>query len=481
MVFASLPFLTIFLPLQLILYYAWGDKTYRNVLLSVFSLAFYAWGEPIWIVLLLFSSMVDYLNGLWIESKRGTGWEKLGLVSSIIINLSLLAAFKYNVFIYENVNFLFGSNFQAPKYSLPIGISFYTFQTISYSIDVYRGEVKAQRDPLKFLLFVSLFHQLVAGPIVRYSHVAHEINERKENAYDFSQGILRFCIGLFKKVFIANTAGELATSYLGPMDPSSGEKLIDFSALSVGEAWFGIIMFSVQIYFDFSGYSDMAIGLGRTVGFHYFENFNYPYIAKSATDFWRRWHMSLGTFFRDYVYIPMGGNKKGKLRGYFNLFIVWALTGLWHGSSWNFVLWGLYYGILIMIERLFLSRVIKAIPIFGHIYLLIAAIFGWALFYFVDMERLLHFLSIMIGISGNELWSFKLNLVLQNHLFWLILTFLLCLPLYPIFSKWFEKVLRERAPILYFLSVTGIQIVLLFLSITLLVGSTYNPFIYFRF
>jgi alginate O-acetyltransferase complex protein AlgI len=481
MVFASLPFLTIFLPLQLILYYAFGDKTYRNVLLTFFSLVFYAWGEPVWIVLLLFSSLVDYLNGLWIENKRGTGWEKLGLISSIIINLSLLAAFKYNVFIYENINLLLGTKLQAPHYSLPIGISFYTFQTISYSIDVYRGEVKAQRDPLKFLLFVSLFHQLVAGPIVRYAHVAHEIESRKETAYDISQGLLRFSIGLFKKVFIANTAGELARTYLGPMDISSGEGLVDFSTLSVGEAWFGILMFSIQIYFDFSGYSDMAIGLGRTVGFHYFENFNYPYISKSATDFWRRWHMSLGTFFRDYVYIPLGGNKKGRFRAYLNLFIVWALTGLWHGSSWNFVLWGLYYGILIFLERLFLGRVLKAVPPFAHLYLIIATLFGWTLFYFAEMDRLLEFLKIMVGAAGNPLWSFKLNLVLQNHMFWLILALLLCLPIYPVFSKWFEKVVRERASLLYFFGVTGIQILLLFLSITMLVGDTYNPFIYFRF
>jgi alginate O-acetyltransferase complex protein AlgI len=478
MVFASLPFLTIFLPLQLILYYALDNKTYRNLLLCFFSLVFYAWGEPVWIVLLLFSSLVDYVNGLWIEKFRGTGWDKLGLVSSIIVNLSLLAAFKYNVFIYENINFLFGLNLKTPSYILPVGISFYTFQTISYSIDVYRGEVKAQKDPVKFLLFVSLFHQLVAGPIVRYSHIANEIENRKENAYDISQGILRFCIGLFKKVVIANTAGELATSYLGPMDMTSAEKLVDFTSLSVAEAWFGIIMFSVQIYFDFSGYSDMAIGLGRTVGFHYFENFNYPYIAKSATDFWRRWHISLGTFFRDYVYIPLGGNKK---YGYRNLFIVWALTGLWHGSSWNFVLWGLYFGILIMIERLFLMRVIKAIPIFGHLYLLVAVIVGWALFYFVDFDRLLHFLSIMFGATNNPLWSFKLGLVLQNHLYWLILTIILCLPLYPIFSKWFENSLREKLPLVYTVIIGLIQVTLLFLSISLLVGETYNPFIYFRF
>ncbi len=477
MVFASLTFLCVFLPLHLILYYAVDNKTYRNLLLTLFSLAFYAWGEPLWIVLLFFSAMVDYGNGLWIERYRGTGRAKWGLVSSIIINIGLLVAFKYNVFIYENINLLTGLKLKTPTYNLPVGISFYTFQTISYTLDVYRNQVKAQRSFLRFLMFVSLFHQLVAGPIVRYQTIAEEINNRKENAYDISQGILRFCIGLFKKVFIANVAGELAVSYLG-----STENPMDFSTISVGEAWFGIMMFSVQIYFDFSGYSDMAIGLGRMFGFHYLENFKYPYISKTATEFWRRWHISLGTFFRDYIYIPMGGNRKGKLRGYFNLFVVWFLTGLWHGASWNFVLWGLYFGVLILLERLFLKKVFDFLPnIFAHIYLLIAVIFGWALFYLEDFGQLLHFLQVMVFAADNELWSFKLTFVLKEHSFWLALTVLLCLPIYPIFAKWWEGKIRYDASILYWLGITAIQIFLLFLSISLLVGDSYNPFIYYRF
>lgn len=477
MVFASLTFLCVFLPLHLILYYAVDNKTYRNILLTLFSLAFYAWGEPVWIVLLMISAMVDYGNGLWIERYRGTGWAKLGLWSSILINIGLLVSFKYNVFIYENINYITGWNLDAPAYNLPVGISFYTFQTISYTVDVYRNEVKAQKSFLRFLMFVSLFHQLVAGPIVRYQTIADEINNRKETPYDISQGILRFCIGLFKKVFIANVAGELATTYLG-----TTEAPIDFSTLTVGEAWFGIIMFSVQIYFDFSGYSDMAIGLGRMFGFHYLENFKYPYISKTATEFWRRWHISLGTFFRDYIYIPMGGNRKGKFRGYFNLFVVWFLTGLWHGASWNFVLWGLYFGVLILIERLFLKKVLDFLPnIFAHLYLLIAVIFGWALFYMEDFSQLLHFLQIMVFAGDNELWNFKLTLLLKEHTFWLILTVLLCLPIYPIFAKWWEDKIRYEASILYWLGITGIQIILLFLSISLLVGDSYNPFIYYRF
>ncbi len=290
MVFASITFLLYFLPLNIILYFLWDNKTYKNVLLTVCSLFFYAWGEPIWVTLLVFSATLDYANGLWVEKYQGTKLAKWGLISSVIINIGLLASFKYNVFIYENFNWIFGTDFKVPKYDLPVGISFYTFQTISYVIDVYRGQVSAQRSYLKFLMFVSLFHQLVAGPIVRYADIASEIEDRKTSMHDINQGVLRFCIGLFKKVYIADVAGELARAYLdGPLGD-----------LAVGQAWFGIIMFSLQIYFDFSGYSDMAIGLGRIFGFHYLENFKYPYIAKSATEFWRRWHISLGTFFRDY-------------------------------------------------------------------------------------------------------------------------------------------------------------------------------------
>src|SRR5687767_4255527 len=383
MVFASLFFLFVFLPLNLILYYSSKNQGYRNAILTIFSLWFYAWGEPVWIILLLFSAAVDWFNALIIEKYRGTHWSKIGLISSAIVNLGLLAIFKYSAFLYENLNYVFGLSLDVPQFALPIGISFYSFHALSYTIDVYRGTVQAQKSYWKFLMCVSMYHQLVAGPIVRYAHIAHEIDNRKFNIRDISEGISRFCIGLFKKVCIANVAGELVAKYLDN----------DLNGLSVLGGWFGIIMFTIQIYFDFSGYSDMALGLGRMFGFHYHENFNYPYIARSATDFWRRWHISLGSFFRDYLYIPLGGNRTNFFR---NLFIVWFLTGLWHGPSWNFIFWGLYFGILIALERLFLEKALNAIPqFFSHIYLLFAAVMGWALFYFTDLNQLGKFLSII--------------------------------------------------------------------------------------
>jgi alginate O-acetyltransferase complex protein AlgI len=468
MVFASLNFLFFFLAINLILYYLIKNKTFRNVLLTIMSLVFYAWGEPIWIGLLIFSSIIDYTHGLLIERYRGTKWAKAPLISCIIINLSILGTFKYAGFITDNVNFLTGLNLSVPTYTLPIGISFYTFQTISYVLDVYRGEVKAQRSLMKFMLFVSLFHQLVAGPIVRYSHIAHEIDNRKIRINDVSAGISRFCIGLFKKICIANVAGEMVVTYMGG----------DLSTLAFSEAWFGILMFTIQIYFDFSGYSDMAIGLGRMVGFHYHENFNYPYTSKSASDFWRRWHISLGTFFRDYIYIPLGGNKKYFYR---NLMVVWMLTGLWHGSSWNFILWGLFWGILILLERLFLQKFFSKLPAFvSHIYLLLAAMVGWVLFYFVDMHSVVKYLSILFGQSGNKWNSLEFNTVFMSNIYWLILAIILCLPVYPYTHSLLRKSsIRVQGFVPY--ATIAFDFFLLFLSTAMLVGKTFNPFLYFRF
>ncbi|MDX1904440.1 MAG: MBOAT family O-acyltransferase [Thermonemataceae bacterium] len=469
MVFASLTFLAFFLPINLLLYYISNNKTYRNVLLTVLSLVFYAWGEPVWVGLLVFSAFIDYLNGLWVERTRHTKWAKAGVISTLIVNLGLLGAFKYSGFIYENINFIFGLSLKVPQIALPVGISFYSFQTISYVIDVYRDGVKAQRSFLKFLLFVSLFHQLVAGPIVRYIHIADEIDNRRFNWIDISAGIHRFCIGLFKKVAIANVAGEFVKRYLEA----------NLAEISVGEAWFGIIMYSIQIYFDFSGYSDMAIGLGRMFGFHYHENFNYPYIAKSATEFWRRWHISLGTFFRDYVYIPLGGNRKN---AYFNLFVVWGLTGFWHGASWNFVLWGLYFGFLIWIEKLFLLKILQKIPAFiSHIYLIFLAIVGWALFYFTDFQRLKTFFQIAFGFGKNPLWNYELGFVLKENILWISLAFLLCMPVYMWVGAWFAKKMKYSSQLYPWVFSMAFQFLLLFLSIAMLVGNTYNPFIYYRF
>lgn len=467
MVFASLLFIFLFLPLNLILYYSSGNKNYRNWLLVLFSLFFYSWGEPVWIIVMIFSASVDYLNALLIEQNRGTHWAKAGLVSSIVINLGLLILFKYSSFLYENINSIFGLSLDVPTFTLPIGISFYTFQTISYVIDVYRGEVKAQRSYMKFTLFVSLYHQLVAGPIVRYVHIADEIENRKVDVYDISEGITRFCFGLFKKVFFANVAGELVAQYLDS----------DMQTLSVSGGWFGLFMFSLQIYFDFSGYSDMAIGLGRMFGFHYHENFNYPYIARSATDFWRRWHISLGTFFRDYIYIPMGGNRKNQM---INLFVVWFLTGLWHGASWNFILWGLYFGFLVAIEKLFLFKILEKLPKFiGHLYLLFAALVGWALFYFTDMTKLKQFSALVFGFTNNPVWDFELELVIKNHLFWLILALICCVPIFPTVIAFLKKRFINDNVIHSIL--IAFSVAFLIICTAMLVGKSYNPFLYFRF
>lgn len=469
MVFADPTFLLYFLPIHIILYFLWDNKTYRNVLLTAFSLIFYAWGEPIWVALLVFSATLDYANGRWIEHFRGRPYAKWGLWSSVTINLGLLALFKYNRFIYENVHALTGWEFEVPEYSLPVGISFYTFQTISYTIDVYRGTVPAQRSYLRFLMFVSLFHQLVAGPIVRYTDIAKEIDHRVHRAYDINQGIFRFCIGFFKKVFIADVAGEIARQYL---DGS-------LMGLAVGEAWVGLLLFSIQIYFDFSGYSDMAIGLGRIFGFHYQENFRYPYIARSASDFWRRWHISLGSFFRDYLYIPLGGNRRYLWR---NLFVVWFLTGLWHGASWNFVFWGLYFGLLIALERLFLQRVLEALPRFvSHAYLLFMVVLGWGLFYFEDFGRLSTFFGVLFGYTEQPLWRPELSVQLLEHLYWLLLALLLCLPIYPYFARWWEGSIRHKYPLGYNLGTTALQIGLLLLGMAMVAGNTFQAFIYFRF
>jgi len=469
MVFASLVFLYFFLPLNIILYYISKNAIYRNILLTLFSFIFYAWGEPVWIVLLFFTAFLDFGNALFISKFKNTKWANLGVVSSVVLNILVLMVFKYSGFLVENFNFLFGANLPVPGFSLPIGISFYTFQSLSYVIDVYRGDVTVQKEPYKFLMFVSLYPQLVAGPIVRYAHVAHEIDNRKVDIRDISAGISRFCIGLFKKVCIANVAGEMVVRYMNG----------DLNSLSVGESWLGIIMFTIQIYFDFSGYSDMAIGLGRMFGFHFHENFRYPYISKSATEFWRRWHISLATFIKDYVYIPLGGNKK---RPYLNLFIIWFLTGMWHGASWNFILWGLYFGLLIAFERLLLKRIFEAIPkIFSHIYLIIAVIFGWVLFYFVDFNRMWHYLRIMTFNTCNKLWDFSLNLTLQENMFWFVIAILLCLPVYITINRYFKNLVMRKNHLYLFKVSMFFHFILLLISTVMIVANGYNPFIYYRF
>ncbi len=475
MVFASLLFLFLFLPLNLLLYYSTKNPTWRNIILIAFSLIFYGWGEPIWITLMIFSAFVDYFNAKIIEKYRGKLGAKIGLLSSLIINLGLLGTFKYSSFIVENVNDLFGTSFGLPHFALPIGISFYTFQTISYTFDVYRNEVKVQRSFIKFLMYVSLYSQLVAGPIVRYAHIAHEIDNRIEKLADISAGITRFCIGLFKKVVIANIAAELVKKYMG--DNSDPLTMTELSSLSTGGAWLGLIMFAIQIYFDFSGYSDMAIGIGRMFGFHFHENFNYPYTATSISDFWRRWHISLGSFFRDYVYIPLGGNKK---HIYLNLFIVWFLTGLWHGASWNFIFWGLYFFVFISLEKAFLLKYLQKIPrFFSHVYALLIIIPGWVIFYFTDTKILMGYFGKLFSFSSANSWNTEVTSDLTAHLFWLLIVILLCMPVYHKVKKWAEENMQRTA--WFEMTTMAANALFIFLCVAQLVGKSYNPFIYFRF
>jgi alginate O-acetyltransferase complex protein AlgI len=471
LVFSSLVFLCIFLPVNLFLYFIIKNRTWRNWILILSSLFFYAWGEPVWITAMIFSGVFDYFNGLMVEKYHGTKEAKFFVALSITGNLLLLGAFKYSGFFVENINALFGLSLNVPRISLPIGISFYTFQTISYVVDVYRGEVKAQRSPFKFMLFVSLFHQLVAGPIVRYSDIAAEIEHREVTATGFSEGVNRFIIGLGKKVLIANTAGELALSFLGT----------DYEKLPVAGAWLGILLYAFQIYFDFSGYSDMAIGLGRMYGFTYKENFNYPYISKSATEFWRRWHISLGSFFRDYLYIPLGGNRRNHAR---NLLVVWFLTGLWHGASWNFIIWGLYYFVFVFAEKLFLKKLLDRIPaFFSRIYLLLIVLVGWVFFYHIDMGEGLRFLGVMFG-RAYAFTNSEVSILFRGNALFLVLAVIASTPLA---KRLFEAVktyfLGNRARVVFMDRVFKpvINIFILVLSLAFLVGQSYNPFLYFRF
>jgi len=470
-VFASLTFLYLFLPLQLALYFCLRQQGHRNALLIVFSLAFYAWGEPVWLSLLLLSSVSDWLFARFLEPRRGTWAAKALLASSLTVNLALLASFKYADLITNSVNAVTGLGLTSPGFSLPIGISFYTFQTMSYVIDVYRGEARAQQSFGKFLLFVSLFHQLVAGPIVRYVDIAHEIDNRVHTRDDFARGVLRLCIGLWKKVCLANVAGELVKQTLDG----------DLGALAAFDAWFGIAMYTLQIYFDFSGYSDMAIGLGLMAGFHYKENFHFPYISTTVTEFWRRWHMSLGSFFRDYVYIPLGGKERWAYR---NLFVVWGLTGLWHGASWNFLLWGLYYGVLIALERLVLRQLLDRLPaVVRHSYLLAVVVVGWALFYFTDFGRLGAFFVAAAGQStAPALGSAGLGTMVAKNVLWLVVAVACCTP-WPgraLFAV--RAVIRERGgAVVDAVVVSALSVVPLAMATAMLVGNSYNPFLYVRF
>lgn len=471
MVFANLFFLYIFLPVNLILYYATRSYAVRNFVLVAMSFLFYAWGEPVWVLLLLASGFMVWFCSLLVERFAGTRRGKAALIFAVTISLSLLGIFKYSGFLIENINAVLPLSLPVPQFSLPIGISFYTFQMISYIVDVYRGDAKAQPSFLRFIMYVSMYFQLVAGPIVRYSDVAWEIDHRTANANDISHGITRFCIGLLKKVAVANVAGSLLVQYMDG----------DLTKVTVLGSWFGAVLFMLQIYYDFSGYSDMAIGLGLMFGFHFVENFNYPYIAKTATEFWRRWHISLSSFLRDYLYIPLGGNRSHAWR---NLFVVWFATGLWHGASWNFILWGLFFGVLIALERLGLRNLLEKLPGFiSHFYLLFAVLISWVIFYFTDLSRAAQYLGIMFGLSGQPLTNSQTLLALEGNLFWLILAVVFCLPLARIASQQITAaaaVSRPRQIILGIL-VPVMNLGILLICTAMLSGQSYNPFLYYRF
>lgn len=472
MVFSNLFFIYLFLPLNLILYYAVPNKTWKNVVLLLFSLFFYSWGEPVWVFLLMLTAFLDYTWAKCIEYFNLTGQQrrkKIALIASLVFDLGMLGVFKYSGFVVENINLLTGLSLPVPQIALPIGISFYTFQTISYVLDVYRGQVAAQKRYYKYLMYLSSYHQLVAGPIVRYSDVAAEIENRTVSAQDFSEGITRFCLGLTKKVVVANVAGSLAGNYLDA----------DLASLSVAGAWFGVLLYTLQIYYDFSAYSDMAIGLGRMFGFHYHQNFNYPYIAKSVTEFWHRWHISLSSFFRDYVYIPLGGKYRHQI---FNICVVWFLTGLWHGASWNFILWGVFYGVLLIVEKLGLLKVLEKIPsVFSHLYLLFLTLIGWTIFYTTDLGKLGGYFGVMFGLSGNALSDPQLSITFMNNLFWLVAAVLFCMPITQLVKRWAQAQRSEgvRAGISIVNAIMNVM--LLFVCTAMLVGDSYNPFLYFRF
>ena len=461
----------LFLPVCLLLYFIIPKLKYKNIVLLIMSLLFYAWGEPKWIIVMILMAFVDYFAGLMIaKNADNPRRKKFWLVFSVVVSVAALGIFKYTGFVIDNINAVFGSSIADPPFVLPIGISFYTFQALSYTIDVYRGKTQVQLSYYKFLLYVSMFPQLIAGPIVRYADVAAQIDDRRTTLPGFLTGINRFSIGLAKKVLLANIAGQLVTGFIGG----------DLANTSVLGAWAGIFFYALQIYFDFSGYSDMAIGLGKMFGFDYLENFNYPFISMSITVFWRRWHMSLSTFFRDYVYIPLGGNRKHMV---LNMLIVWALTGLWHGANWNFLLWGLYYFVFLTIEKLFLGKYIEKVPILRNLYALFIILIGWVFFYFEDMGRMGEMFSIMFGFSGHMGTAPTDTTILMNHLLFIILAVIACIPVRNIAVNGFQALSRRTsAGDTVRVVVTIIfDLCLLFLSTASLVGASYNPFLYFRF
>ncbi len=487
MVFSDLLFIFVFLPFFILTYIAGGaidryrinraadlgltlrrPMMWRNLSLVIFSILFYSWGEPKYIFLMLVSVVINYFAGLAISGTRNDGARKIWLIIGVALDLAILGTFKYLGF-FAGIASQLGMPVSDPGIPLPIGISFYIFQSISYLVDVYRRESPVQRNFLDLLLYIAMFPQLIAGPIVRYGTVALEINHRTVSRTDISEGSYRFFIGLCKKVVFANILGEIATQLLGG----------DISHLSTVGAWVGIIAFSLQIYFDFSGYSDMAIGLGRSVGFHFPENFSHPYTCTSMTDFWRKWHISLGSFFRDYVYIPMGGNRRHQA---LNIMTVWFLTGMWHGASWNFIIWGLYFGMIIMIEKYTLLR--WRVPrLFLHIYSILLFLIGWGIFYFDDFGRLGQFFHAFFGFGESQGIPMEVESVITDNLWLWLAAIIFCLPIRTKAAALADRLAMSSAGGAYLVQFSRavIVIAILVVSVALLVGATNNAFIYTRF
>ncbi len=467
MVFSSLTFLYLFLPVVMLIYYALPKK-FKNFFILLSGILFYSWGEPFYVIIMLLSTMIDYCAGLFIHKFEGKrNLQRIFLIISVVMNLSLLGVFKYSGFIVTNINALLGTAIPNPNLPLPIGISFFTFQSMSYTIDLYMGKIKVQKNPISFAAFVTLFPQIVAGPIVRYEDVAAELDDRVINLDCLYEGIVKFVTGLGKKVIIANNIGLLWTSV----------KAMDTGSMSVLTAWLGILAFTFQIYFDFSGYSDMAIGLGKMMGFNFPQNFNYPYMSKSISEFWRRWHITLGSWFKSYVYFPLGGNRKGTGRTVFNLAVVWLLTGIWHGASWNFILWGVLYGVMIILEKLFLRKVLERIPsFFSWLYTMLLVILGWVLFDTADIATAGNYIVTMFGGSG---------ILIDNQATYLLLNygFMLALCIFASTNLWARLMdyVKEKAPYIVNYGMPICKTAVLLLSTAYLVDASYNPFLYFNF
>lgn len=468
MVFSSVIFLFTFLPITLLLYYI-VPRCLKNIVLLLCSLVFYAWGEPVYVILMIFSIVFNYFMGRDIDFNRDDPLaKKRSVVLAIVVNLLILGFFKYYGFLIDSVNSVFHSSIPYKELALPIGISFYTFQTLSYIIDVYRGKTPVQKNIIYFGVYVSMFPQLIAGPIVKYIDVEQQLRQRKESLNLFGTGMMYFIRGLGKKVLIANNIGMLFTTI----------SEMDLGSISVVTAWLGAFAYTFQIYFDFGGYSDMAIGLGKMFGFNFMQNFNYPYISKSITEFWRRWHISLSTWFKEYVYIPLGGNRVSSVKHIRNILVVWFLTGLWHGASWNFVVWGMYYGILLLFEKYILSKVLNRLPGFvQHIYALFFVVIGWVFFFSPDLQYAVSYIGLMFGKGASGFMGTAGAYYLLTNLLLFMIAIIGSTPIvHQVFKALIFKPRRKRIK-----SAVAVYILIFIIVVAYLVNATYNPFLYFRF